>query len=285
MQQSPQWEDPRKVLARYQLAPKKRYSQNFLVSRFAVDAIAKAAVDPSLIPVVELGAGLGTLTAALLRVGARVYAVERDDDLVALLKDEFSAFPEVRVIAADAVNVDLRAIVESEGRRVAVAGNIPYAITGAIIKHLIASKQSLVQAVLMVQREVRDRLQAAPGTKAYGALSVFTSAAFKIDTLIQVSAGSFFPRPKVDSSVVRLLPHAVARAEETDSLRFLVHAAFQQRRKTLRNALRHAALETETSRVDDALGQSSIDGGRRGETLSVEEFARLANVWEQLGSV
>lgn len=278
---APVWEDPRKVLTRRGLEPKRAFSQNFLISQPIVDAIAAAAFFQTNHPVVELGAGLGTLTAALVRVGAQVYAIERDRELVSMLKEEFSPYPAVQIVAGDATTVDLRPWVEDNGRRVALVGNIPYAATGAIIKHIVASREYLVRAVLTVQREVGDRLRADPGSKSYGALTVFTTAAYRVETLMRVPASAFYPRPKVDSSVVRFVPHAVARAEETVAFRFLVHAAFQQRRKTLRNALRSAARSTDSALIDSVLAQATIDGGRRGETLSVEEFACLAVSWQR----
>jgi 16S rRNA (adenine1518-N6/adenine1519-N6)-dimethyltransferase len=282
MIRTPAWEDPRKVLARRGLVPKRAFSQNFLVSQRIIDAIAAAAFSRPTEHVVELGAGLGTLTAALVRVGARVIAIERDRELISILREEFAPYPAVQIVAGDATTIDLRPWAEACGQRLALAGNIPYAATGAIIKHLVASREYLARAVLTVQREVGDRLRAEAGSKSYGALTVFTSAAFQVETLMRVPASAFHPRPKVDSSVMSFVPHAVARAEETEAFRFLVHAAFQQRRKTLRNALRSAAPSAVATRIDSALALASIDGGRRGETLTVEEFARLATLWQSV---
>lgn len=278
-----QWEDPRKVLARYSLAPKRGFSQSFLVSKRIVEAVAREAIHPQCDSVRELAtAGLGTLTAALVRAGARVYAVERDRDLARLLATEFADVPEVQVVEGDAAVVDLGAFTSRRDGKIAVAGNIPYAITGAILKHLINSKAQVLQAVLMVQREVRDRLAAAPGTSGYGALTVFADLAYRTETLMHVSAAAFYPRPKVDSSVIRLTPHRTQKTAETSAFRDLVHAAFQQRRKTLRNALKAIKDNSSTSRIDAALEQAGIDGRRRGETLSVEEFARLAAAWKDV---
>jgi 16S rRNA (adenine1518-N6/adenine1519-N6)-dimethyltransferase len=276
MNHNPGWQDPRKILARYGLAPKKRYSQNFLISPNAIDAIAAAAVERQGQVVVELGAGLGTLTAALVRLGARVYAVERDRELIAVLREEF-ADQQVQVIDADAATLDLQPIAIAAGQKPVVAGNIPYAITGAIIRQIIASKQHLDHAVLTIQREVSERLQAIPGTKAYGVLTIFASAAFDIKRIRRIPATAFFPRPKVDSEVVRLEPLARPRALETAQFVALVHAAFQQRRKTLRNAL--LSIAPSAQQLDRSFAQAEIDSRRRGETLSVEEFARLAHHW------
>ena len=132
----------------------------------------------------------------------------------------------------------------------------------------------------MVQREVRDRLVASPGAKEYGALTVFTRGGFEVETLCRLRPGCFYPAPKVDSAVVRLLPLATPRAEETPALSAVVRAAFQRRRKTLRNALLAIG---DPERTDRALAHAGIDPGRRGETLSVEEFARLAESWDVAG--
>ncbi|MBZ0120540.1 MAG: 16S rRNA (adenine(1518)-N(6)/adenine(1519)-N(6))-dimethyltransferase RsmA [Sandaracinaceae bacterium] len=277
-----EWEDPRRVLARHGLAPKKAFSQNFLVSRSAVEAIARAAVEGAGV-VVELGPGLGTLTTAILRYGARVVAVERDRDMVEILRAELASEPGFEVREGDAASVDLTGIAREVGTKISLAGNLPYAITGAILRNLVAHRAVLSQAVVMVQREVRDRLVAAPGTREWGALSVFTQAAFDAKGILRVPAGAFHPPPKVDSAVVRLVPRATPRAEETAAFRDVVHAAFGTRRKTLRNALRSAGMAAE--RIDDALAEVGIDGTRRGETLSIEELAALAEALaEALGA-
>jgi 16S rRNA (adenine1518-N6/adenine1519-N6)-dimethyltransferase len=270
---APAWEDPRRVLARHGLRPKRAFSQNFLVSRAAVERIA-AAVGPA--PgelVVELGPGLGTLTAALARAGARVLALERDSDMIAVVRAELGRAG-VEVREGDATAVDYAALAAERGvPAVAVAGNLPYAITGAILRDLVASRRAVSRAVIMVQREVRDRLVAAPGTAAYGAVTVFVQAAYAVRPVALVPAGAFHPPPKVDSAVVALVPHAAPRAEENEAFREVVRAAFDARRKTLRNALARAM---GAEAADRALAAAGVDGGRRGETLSVEEFAALA---------
>jgi 16S rRNA (adenine1518-N6/adenine1519-N6)-dimethyltransferase len=274
--QPPAWEDPRRVLARHGLRPKRGYSQNFLISERAVTAIASAAVTAPETAVVELGAGLGTLTAALLRAGARVIAVERDPDMLRVLTAEFGSHG-VQLRRDDAAEIDYGTLARELGGRLVVAGNLPYAITGAILRNLVEQRAAIARAVVMVQREVRDRLSAAPGSRDYGALSVFVQAAFEVDTVVKLGAAAFHPRPKVDSAVVQLTPRAQARAEETPAFQRAVRAAFQSRRKTLRNALTTAVAPALAAR---ALVRAGIDPERRGETLSVEEFARLASAIE-----
>jgi 16S rRNA (adenine1518-N6/adenine1519-N6)-dimethyltransferase len=270
--QPPPFEDPRKLLDRHGLRPKRGYSQNFLVSRHAVEAIARAAVPQPGERVIELGPGLGTLTAELLRAGASVLAFERDPQMLQVLQAELGACDLV-LRRQDAASADYTELAAEFGTKLCVVGNLPYAITGAILRNLVMQRSALSRVVVMVQREVRDRLQAAPGSAEYGALTVFTSAAFEIETLIKVSPNAFYPPPKVHSAVVKLAPRATPLAEETPAFQRVVRAAFQGRRKTLRNAVGAAYGNAIAER---ALAEAGIDPIRRGETLSVAEFAELA---------
>jgi 16S rRNA (adenine1518-N6/adenine1519-N6)-dimethyltransferase len=266
----PDWEDPRRVLARHGLAPKRGFSQNFLVSRSAVERIAEAlALSPGEL-VIELGPGLGTLTGALLRAGGRVIALDADRDMLDVLEKELGRVDMLSARYGDAAQVDLAEL--AQGLPVKVAGNLPYAVTGAIFRRLVDQPALVKRAVLMVQKEVRDRLVAAPGGKDYGALTVFTHAAFDVRPVCIVPAGAFFPPPKVDSAVVSMTPalHPV----DANHVGFVraVRCAFEARRKTLRNALQRGF---DVAQVDAALAATAIDGQRRGETLSVQEFFAL----------
>jgi len=277
---TPAFEDPRVTLGRHGLLPKRSFSQNFLVARPTVEAIARA---PNLSfdeTVIEIGPGVGTLTAALLRRGADVLAVERDRDMAALLRQEFADFPRFRLMEADATGLDFAALHAQEGRDLVVVGNLPYAITGALMRTLMRGRAEMREAVVMVQREVAARLGAEAGSEAYGALSVFTQASFQVERLLQVSPGSFHPPPRVASAVVRLRPLAQPRALETAAFRVVVKAAFGGRRKTLRKALAPLVTSGPTSR--ERLDAAGIDSGLRGETLDVETFASLAKQFEDL---
>ena len=273
--EAPAWEDPRRVLARHGLSPKKAFSQNFLVSRPVVEGIVRAIAPRAGERVIELGPGLGTLTGSLLSAGARVVAVEKDREMIAVLREEFRERGALEVIEGDAAAIDLGAL--AEGERIALAGNLPYAITGGIVRNLCEHAASLSRAVIMVQKEVRDRLIAKPDTREYGALTVFVQARFDVKPVLKVPAGAFHPPPKVESAVVMLVPREVPRAEETEAFRTVVRAAFQARRKTLRNALGQAV---GTARAEAALEAAGIDGRRRGETLSIEELARVGGAVE-----
>lgn len=276
---APEHEDPRQVLARHNLLPKRSFSQNFLVARDVVEKIAEAAVPTPGTLVVELGPGCGTLTTAMLRRGARVHAVERDRDMIRLLRKELADVPGFEVVEGDAATVDLRAIAAREGGPVHVAGNLPYSITGEILRHLVDSADSIASAVVMIQREVRDRLVAEANGDDYGALTVFVQACMRVEPVLLVRAGAFHPPPRVDSAVVRLTPLHPRRAEETPAFRATVRAAFAQRRKMLRNALR--AYCADDAAIERACAEAGVQPTARGETLSVERFAVLARSLEQ----
>lgn len=267
--------DTRDLLQKYDLQPKRSFSQNFLIQPGAIDQIAAAALEMGE-QVVELGPGLGALTHALLRRGATVLAVELDRDMVAVLENELGHHPQLTIRCADAAEVDLTAHSMACGSKLVVTGNLPYQATGAIIRRVVAEHSVLEGAVLMVQKEVRDRLIADRGTKQYGALTVFTRAVFAVETVCRLRPGSFYPAPKVDSAVVRLVPLQTPITQETESFKSVVRAAFQMRRKTLRNAMRALGDPERSARALEAAG---IDPGRRGETLSIEEFARLSERW------
>ena len=206
-------------------------------------------------------------------------AVELDRDMVAVLRAELGTHEHLEIREGDAAQLDLTAYSKVCGAKLVITGNLPYQATGAILRQVLRHREALVGAVLMVQREVRDRLVAEPGTKEYGALTVFVRAGFEIETICRLRPGSFYPPPQVDSAVVRLLPRSVPLAEETSTFRAVVRGAFQMRRKTLRNSLRVLG---DPERCSEAASSAGIDLGRRGETLSVEEFGKLADRWDAL---
>ncbi|MDF2692555.1 MAG: rRNA ((1518)-N(6)/adenine(1519)-N(6))-dimethyltransferase [Labilithrix sp.] len=275
--------DARTVLKRVGLAPKKSFGQNFLVSPHVVESIARACVPDGELGrarVLELGAGLGVLTGALAQRARSVVAVERDRDLVPILGEELAAdiaANRVRIVEGDAQTADpLELLGEADPTSPRVlAGNLPYQITGRLLERAVAHADALDRVVFMVQLEVAERLAADPGTKAYGALTVFVRAAFRVEKLFDVSRGSFHPAPDVTSAVVRLEPIRPRLAEENDTFRALVKGAFGARRKTLRNAWSRVA---EPAQVAQAAERAGISLDARGETLSVEAFARMAKL-------
>ncbi len=255
------------------LRPKKSFGQNFLQDAAIAARIAELCTTPPGGTVLEIGAGLGALTRPLLARAACVIAVERDRDLVPILAEELAAFGDRLVLReADAVQLDWRAELDRGPTPHVVAGNLPYQITGRLIQRATAVAPHIARAVFMVQREVAERLCAAPGTEGYSALSVFAQAAFDVQRALRVPAGCFAPVPKVDSAVVTLTPSA--RAPETEAFRAVVKAAFGRRRKTLRNAL--ATLGWSREELEARAVAAHIDLDARAETLSVEDFARLS---------
>jgi len=262
------------------LSPKKRFGQNFLADPAAARAIAEAATTPPGGAVVEIGPGMGALTGPLLDRAARVVAIEHDRDLVPILAEDLApAVGEGRltIMNADALDVDWADLLAAGPTPRAVAGNLPYLITGHLLERVTKIADLIDRAVFMVQAEVADRLVAPPGGDAYGALSVFVQAAFTPTKLLKVRGGAFYPRPEVDSAVVLLIPHRPRRAEETDAFRAAVRAAFGARRKTLRNAWK-GIFGLSRDELEARAKQAGISLDARGETLSVDDFARFAEL-------
>lgn len=271
--------DARVLLGRYGLYAKKRFGQNFLISDRVFRAIVDATVATDDDWVVEIGAGVGTLTARLAeRVPeGKVIALEHDPDMITVLRGELGGVDNVEIEAVDALRYDLQMAARWRGDPIAVCGNLPYHIAAPLLFRVIDARTSVRCAVVMVQKEMADRIVAAPGTKAYGALGVMIRTYADVTVVVRVGAGSFVPPPKVDSAVIKLvpLPGGAPRFAIADAAHYsrVVHAAFGQRRKTLRNALRAVFDE---AAVDAALAATGIDGGRRGETLDLAEFGQLA---------
>ena len=264
--------DAREILREAGLAPKKSFGQNFLVAPDVTRRIAEAAVPDAErgdAIVIEIGAGTGALTFELAARAARVVAIERDRDLVPLLRKAFEG-SNVEIVEADAKSADYAALAKAP--HFVLTGNLPYQLTGALLERATELASMTKRVVFMVQQEVAQRMLAAPGTKAYGALAVFVRAAFDVSRVMRVSPGSFFPQPDVTSAVVALVPRA-SRIEETPRFRALVHGAFEQRRKTLRNAWKSIA---PIAALDAAAHAAGVSLDARGETLSVEQFSAMA---------
>jgi 16S rRNA (adenine1518-N6/adenine1519-N6)-dimethyltransferase len=269
---------PRALLASRGLRAKKHFGQNFLADRNLAARIAELATDPPGGSVVEIGAGLGALTEPLLERGARVFAIERDRDLVPLLRQELAPAIEsgaLTILEADAKAVDPLSLLEGCPRPRVLAGNLPYQLTGPLLEQATRAARGIDRAVILVQLEVADRLTAGPGTASWGALSIFVQAQFALRRAFVVRRGAFHPQPGVDSAVVVLEPHAVPIAEETPAFRALVHAAFAQRRKKLKNAWA-GVLGLEPAEVAAAAERARVDLEVRGETLAIADFARMA---------
>ena len=269
--------DARILLDKYNLRAKKQFGQNFLISERALRAIADATVSSDDDWIVEIGAGLGTLTAQLVeRVTAgKVIALEMDPDMVTVLKAELGTVDNLEIEQIDAMRYDLRMVAKWRGEPIIVCGNLPYHIASQLMFRVIDARADVRHCVVMIQKEMADRIVAKPGTKEYGAIGVMLRTYADISTVLKVPAGSFLPPPKIDSTVLKLVPLAQPRTPIANDKHYsnVVHAAFGQRRKTLRNALKSLWADQE---VDAALVATKIDGMRRGETLDIPEFGALA---------
>jgi len=270
--------DPRVALRSAGLRPKRSFGQNFLVAEPIARAVAQACVPDDEVGrarVVEIGAGTGALTRLLAGRARSVVAVERDRDLVPLLESELAGSG-VRVVEADAQTVDLAELLgaPAPGSPRVLCGNLPYSITGVLLRRAVEHAGAVERVVFMVQAEVAERLCAEPGTKSWGALTVFVRAAFGVRRVLRAPPGAFHPPPDVTSAVVELRPLRPPRAVETERFRALVRAAFEARRKTLRNAW--SRLGADAASLQSAAARAGISLDARGETLQVEDFARMA---------
>lgn len=263
------FEDPRRFLARHALRTKENFGQCFLiappVARAIVDAVGPAADET----VVEIGTGPGTLAKMLAPRARRVIAIERDRDLVrALAADDLA--PNIELVEADAATWDYAAV---EGPH-SIVGNLPYQITGRLLRAIQTPPMRWRVAVVMVQLEVAKRLLASPNDDDWGALSIFTQAGCDVSRVVQASPGCFHPAPRVHSAVVKLTPRATPRARETKTFQDMVHALFAARRKTLRNGLSSLVVRDRAAGVCERAG---VDPGARPETLTIEQLGHLAD--------
>ena len=261
--------------------PKKRLGQTFLVDRWIFEIIlAVAELQPD-DHVLEIGAGFGRLTSRLAETGAQVTAIELDDFLYAELQSVCLDLPNVNMIHGDILKIDLGSLLDSKsGRRNKIVANLPYYIVSPILMKLLEFSSSIDTCVLMVQKEVADRIVASPGTKDYGVLTVEIDYHAEAEIIASVPAKFFYPTPEVDSALIKLTmrdsPKASVKNEELFSK--VIRGAFQHRRKTLRNSLAASPVPLSKKELDDILEDLQIDRMRRGETLTVSEFAELANL-------
>ena len=266
----------KKLLAEHGLHPKKRLGQSFLIDRNVLNRIVEVSGAGPGVRILEIGPGLGVVTRELALRGARVVAVEVDRSLQPVLEQTLAGTGDVSLIFEDFLKVDLPKLLG--GGRWAVVANLPYCITTPIIVKLLESKTLVSSMLIMVQREVADRIAAAPGSGEYGSLSVLVQYHCEIERVMKVSRNVFYPVPDVDSELLKLNVRETPAVEVSDEALFflIVRAAFGQRRKTLLNALSNSPeLAWDKDRAGQVLCKAGIDPSRRGETLSLEEFARL----------
>ena len=275
----------KRALAERGLAPRKRFGQNFLVRE---DVAARIVDHCHLRPddvAIEIGPGAGALTPLLARQVRRLVAVEKDAGLAALLREELAELPRVEIVEADFLECDLAAMAERHGAgRLAVVGNIPYNITTPVLERIFEQKAAVHSAVLLVQKEYAARLAAAAGTPEYGSLTLFARYHALLEPLMSVRAAAFWPRPDVDSMLVRFFLREQPPVEADEALLFrIVRGSFQMRRKMLSNTLEES-LGLDGEAVERLCRAAGIDGRRRGETLTLDEFAKLARAAERSGA-
>ena len=250
--------------------PRKRLGQHFLTLQATIDSIIAALAPQAGEAIIEIGPGLGALTAPLLRSGARLTAIELDRDLADQCRRRFADNANFRLICGDALAVDFARLSDRPDAPLRIIGNLPYNIATPLLFHLL-EQANIVDLQLMLQRELAERMQAAPHSRTYGRLSVMVQYGCAVESLMRVPPHAFDPPPKVQSAVVRLRPKAptLAAKSRPDFAR-LVRAAFSGRRKTLRNGLRGLL-------TAEAIEQAGIDSSLRPENLAVRDFVKLAN--------
>lgn len=274
------------ICGRFGFRFRKSLGQNFLVDEGKLNKIVKAVAMAEDDVVVEIGPGFGVLTVALAQNAGQVFSIEIDASLLPVLDVTLAEYPNVQVIHADALKVNIDTLIQEKtggkfglgARPYQIAANLPYYITTPIIMGILEAGYSFERMVVMVQREVANRMMAAPGSKDYGALSVAVQYYTIPELVTPVPAGSFYPPPEVESAVVKLTRRNQPAVQVRKPKKFfaVVKAAFGQRRKTLLNALSSGTLGKTKVELEEILNKIDIDPGRRGETLSLQEFAAIA---------
>ncbi|HEX8652527.1 MAG TPA: 16S rRNA (adenine(1518)-N(6)/adenine(1519)-N(6))-dimethyltransferase RsmA [Pyrinomonadaceae bacterium] len=273
---------------RSSLRPKKSLGQNFLVDERVVDRIIRAVNPREDEVIVEIGAGRGALTSRLIERAGRIVAIEFDRQLAQLLRDRFKSIESFTVVEGDALQIDLCAAVAPATSKARVVANLPYYISTAILQRLIQQRQCLSEMMLMLQREVVERITAPPGTSERGFLSVLVEAYCEAEALFDVAPAAFNPMPKVWSTVVRLRTrrHVAAEVKDEALLWRVVSVGFAQRRKTIFNNLRAAPVDLRSliemkGGAARLLEAAQIEPQRRAETLKLDEWGRVAHLLEE----
>lgn len=270
------------VLQKYNFTFQKKFGQNFLIDTHVLDKIIRSADITKDDMVLEIGPGIGTMTQYLACAAGKVVAVEIDKALIPILEDTLDGYDNVKIINDDVLKVDIAKLAEEEngGRPIKVVANLPYYITTPIIMGLFENHVPIRSITVMVQKEVADRMQVGPGTKDYGALSLAVQYYAKPYIVANVPPNCFMPRPKVGSAVIQLERYEEPPVQVDDEkLMFqIIRASFNQRRKTLANGLKNSSeLDFTKEEIESAIEILGKGAGVRGETLTLEEFAKLSN--------
>ena len=269
---------PRALLKAWNLRPKKKLGQHFLVDPSTAEMIVRRSRITAADTVLEIGAGLGALTIPAAGIAKRVYAVETDPQLTQLLKTELLVhkLTNVEIIEKNILQVDISSLATKSGRGLIVMGNLPYNISSQILVQLIEARDHVNRSILMFQRELARRIKSDPGNKDYGRLTVMLSYCAEIKSIATIAPALFYPAPKIDSEVVEVnfnISRTYPLHDET-MLFQVIKAAFGNRRKTLKNAL-SAGVQIDPQIAQQALAEAGIDPGRRAETLNAAEFVAL----------
>ena len=275
------------VIQKYQFAFQKKFGQNFLIDPHVLDKIIAAAQISKDDCVLEIGPGIGTLTQYLAENARQVVAVEIDSNLIPILEETLKDYPNVTVINEDILKVDMEGLAKeyNQGRPIKVAANLPYYITTPIIMSLFEQQVPVDNITVMVQKEVADRMQAGPGSKDYGALSLAVQYYASPYIVANVPPNCFIPRPNVGSAVIRLTRHKEPPVKVKDEkLMFrLIRASFNQRRKTLQNSLNNSPeLSYTKEQIAQAIGSLGLGATVRGEALTLEQFGALSDYFSAL---
>lgn len=275
------------VLQKYNFNFQKKFGQNFLIDTRVLERIIAAAGVTKEDFVLEIGPGIGTMTQYLCENARAVAAVEIDKNLIPIIEDTLSDYDNVEVINDDILKVDINRLAEERngGKPIKVVANLPYYITTPIIMGLFESHVPIDSITIMVQKEVADRMQVGPGTKDYGALSLAVQYYAKPEIVANVPPNCFMPRPNVGSAVIRLTRHTEVPVQvEDEKLMFrIIRASFNQRRKTLANGLNNAPdIPLSKEKIGEAIAQLGVNPSIRGEALTLEQFAKLSNIIENM---
>ncbi len=269
----------RKELAEYGLFPRKSLGQHFLVDRNILNKVIRTAKVEKGDVVLEVGPGLGAMTLALAHQAKKVIAIEIDPKLVAILNEKVRNYSNVEVVRRDILKMDFSQFFEREEYPLKVVANLPYQISTPLLFRFIEAKEIFSTFTLMLQKEVAERIRALPGCKEYGPLTVFLQMFLNVSTQFFIKPSAFFPPPKVESAVVHMAwkEKSMIDMKDEEWFRGVVKACFGHRRKTLANALKHSELSLPES-IESKMESIGIEPRRRPETLTIQEFAQLAEV-------
>ena len=279
-------EETKYILKKYNIKANKRLGQNFLINDNAIQEIVNAAGISAEDLIIEIGPGLGTLTSKLLEKAGKVIAVELDENMIKILKDRFKLYENFILINEDILKIGLKKLIEenlNDLRNVKIVANLPYYITTPIIMKLLEDRLNINSITVMVQKEVADRIAEKPGEKLSGAITYSVNYYAIPEKVTLVGKESFIPSPEVDSEVIKLniIKEPPVKVDNEEMFFKLIKVSFMQRRKTLLNALTNSGLITNKEKLKQVLEKMNLDLNIRGEKLTLEQYAKLANLINQ----